>query len=315
MRLDLNLRQLEAFVAVAATSSFRQAALQLGQSQPALSRFIRQAEQTLATRLFDRDTRHVSITDAGKELLPIAQRILRDFDDALGDFGEFMAGHSGRVSVAALPSTGIALLPQAIAAFARTHPQVTFTLTEAPADALLALVEEGRADFGISVRPAPRQRLHYSHLLDDPFVLVCRRDDPLATLESVPWSVFAAQPCIVAGQNSSIRPITDAVFLRQRTPVRPVLEYPSVAACGALVAAGLGITALPMLALQLLNMSELAFVPLQRPNMTRPIGIVTRIGRTLSPVSRIFMAGFTRQSVVSLLASDQKQHPLIPTQK
>ena len=64
MRIDLNLRQLEAFVQVAACGSFRQAAARLGQSQPALSRFIRQAEQTLGARLFDRDTRRVEITAA-----------------------------------------------------------------------------------------------------------------------------------------------------------------------------------------------------------------------------------------------------------
>ena len=87
--------------------------------------------------------------------------------------------------------------------------------------------------------------------------------------------------------------MTDAVFLRQRTPVRPVLEYPSVAASGALVAAGVGITALPRLALELVDMSQLAAIPLQRPYMTRPIGIVTRIGRTLPPVARAFMACLT----------------------
>ncbi len=290
MRIDLNLKQLEAFVQVAASGSFRQAAARLGQSQPALSRFIRQAEQTLGARLFDRDTRHVEITAAGRELLPIAQRILRDFDGALGDFGEFMAGRSGCVSMAMLPSTGVAIAPRAIAAFSRQHPHVTFTLAEATADALQALIEEGRADFGISVRPAPQQRLHYRHLHDDPFVLVCRRDDPLAARASVPWSVFATQPCIVSGPRSSIRPVTDAVFLNLRKPVRPVLEYPSVAASGALVAAGIGITALPVLALQLLDMTELAAVPLQRPFMTRPIGIVTRVGRTLPPATRAFMA-------------------------
>ncbi|MEK7344987.1 MAG: LysR substrate-binding domain-containing protein [Pseudomonadota bacterium] len=295
MRIDLTLRQLEAFVQVAKAGSFRQAALQLGQSQPALSRFIAQAEQTLGARLFDRDTRRVRITDAGRELLPIAQRVLGDFDDALGGFGEFMAGRSGSISVAALPSTGIALLPQAMAAFSRTHPQVSFTLTEAPADALLALVEEGRADFGISVRPAPQQLLQYHHLLDDPFVLVCRSDDALASRASVPWSVFSTRPCIVSGAHSSIRHVTDAVFLRQRESVRPVLEYPSVASCGALIEAGLGIAALPVLALSLLNMTALATVPLQRPAMSRPIGIVTRIGRSLSPVSRAFMEGLKRQ--------------------
>ena len=169
------------------------------------------------------------------------------------------------------------------------------TLKEAPSDALLALVEEGRADFGISVRPAPRQRLQYRHLHDDPFVLVCRRDDPLATRKMLPWSVFTTRPCIVSAAQSSIRPVTDAVFLQLRAPVRTVLEFPSVAACGALVAAGIGITALPVLALQLLDMAELAAVSLQRPLMTRPIGIVTRIGRSLPPVTRAFIASLSVQ--------------------
>ena len=290
MRIDLSVRQLEAFVQVATSGSFRQAALRLGQSQPALSSAIRRAEQTLGARLFDRDTRHVRITATGQELLPIARRILRDFDHALGDLGEFMAGRSGHVTMAALPSASVALLPRAVAAFSRAHPQVTFTLTEAPADALLAMVEEGRADFGLSVRPAPRQRLHYRHLHDDPFVLVCRKDDPLAARAAVPWSVFATRPVIVSAPQSSIRPITDAAFLHLRTPVRPVLEYPSVAACGALVAAGLGISALPVLALELVNMAELATVPLTRPSsVARPLGIVTRIGRSLPPVARAFM--------------------------
>lgn len=293
MRIDLNLRQLEAFVQVAASASFRQAALQLGQSQPALSRSIRQAEQTVGARLFDRDTRHVEITAAGRELLPIAQRILREFDHALGDFGEFMAGRSGHVSVAALPSVGVALVPRAVAALLRTHPQVTFALSEAPADTVSAMVETGQADLGISVRPEPRKRLQYRHLHDDPFVLVCRRDHPLATRKAVAWSVFSTHPCIVSAAQTSIRPVTDAVFLRRRTPVRPVLEYPSVADAGALVAAGVGITALPVLALQLLNMTELAAVPLQRPFMTRPIGVVTRIGRSLPPVARAFMASLS----------------------
>ena len=289
MRIDLSLRQLEAFVQVATSGSFRQAALQLGQSQPALSSAIRRAEQTLGARLFDRDTRQVRITATGQELLPVARRILRDFDHALGDLGEFMAGRSGRVTVAALPSTSVALLPRAVAAFSRTHPQVVFSLVEATADALLAMVEEGRADFGLSVRPAPHQRLQYRHLHDDPMVLVCGRDDPLAARASVPWSVFATRPCIVSAPHSSIRPITDAVFMRLRTPVQPVMEFPSVAACGATVAAGLGISALPVLALELVNMAELATVPLARPAVTRPIGLVTRIGRSLPPVTRAFM--------------------------
>src|SRR5690606_20045910 len=121
-------------------------------------------------------------------------------------------------------------------------------------------------------------------------------DDPLAARRSVPWSVFATRPCIVSAPHSSIRAVTDAAFLRLRRPVRPVLEFPSVAACGAMVAGGLGITALPRLALQLVDMAALATVPLVQPAVSRPIGIVTRIGRSLSPASRAFMAGLQAEA-------------------
>lgn len=297
MRVDLNLQQLEAFVAVAVRGSFRQAALALGQSQPNLSRLVRQAEKVLGARLFDRDTRRVEITPVGRELLPRAQRILLDFDQDLGELGEFIGGRRGRVSLVALPSVSVALLPSIIESFATAQPNIQFSLVEAPADALLRSVEGGRVDFGISVRPAPQQRLQYRHLLDDPFVLVCRRDDSLAGLPSVAWSVFGDRPCIVSGPRSSIRPVTDAVFMRSRKPVQPVLEYPSVNCCGALIAAGVGITALPVLALRMLDMAALTAVPLQRPYMTRPIGIVTRIGRSLPPAARNFMDELQASSV------------------
>ena len=295
MRIDLSLRQLEAFVTVAAHGSFRRAAAVLGLAQPVVSRLIGQAEQTLGTRLFDRDTRRVEITAAGRELLPVAQRILRDFDASLSELGEFMAGRSGRVTVAALPSAGAALVPAAMVALRRTHPAVEFTLIEAPAEALLSMVEEGRADLGLSVRPTPQQHLRYQPLLDDPMVLLCRADDPLASRGSVPWSVFAQRPFIASAPASSIRPITDAVFVQKRLALRPALEYPRVTACGALVAAGLGISALPRLTLGLMSMEGLAAVPLVRPQAARAIGIVTRIGRTLPPVARAFMATLLEQ--------------------
>lgn len=287
MRSKLTLQQLDAFVQIVATGSFRAAAAHIGVSQPALSRTIRQAELTLQARLFDRDTRNVEITPAGRELLPIAQRILGEFDNSFGELGQFLQGRTGRVSVGMLPSIGSSLIPQAIARYRSQHPKVEFSLLEAPADALVTAIDEGRADFGLSVRPAPDRRLRYRHLLNDPFVLVCQRDDPLATRESVPWSIFASRPYLASQARSSIRPITDAALLR--FSVSAALEYPSISSCGAMVRAGLGITALPLMALDLIRMDGLATVPLTRPQINRQIGIITRIGRTLPPVGQTFL--------------------------
>jgi DNA-binding transcriptional LysR family regulator len=81
MRLPIDLRQMEAFVAVATCGNFSQAALALHVSQPALSRSVRLAEDALGARLFDRNSRSVRLTPAGTELLPIARRILGEFDE------------------------------------------------------------------------------------------------------------------------------------------------------------------------------------------------------------------------------------------
>ena len=289
MRLNLSLRQLEVIVRVAEAGSFRAAARQLDISQPALSRTLRLAEEALGARLFDRDTRRVAITPAGQELLHIARRVLSDFDSALSDLGHFMQGYRGQVSVAALPSMNVALLPSAIAQFRQQHPQVEFRLQELAADALLAAVEEGRADFGLCAKPAPDQRLRYQALQDDPMVLVCRDDDPLAARANVPWSILSERPCLSVQSGSSIRQIVDGVLVRKRLAVRAAIDAPSVAACCALVKEGLGIAALPRLSLGLADMRGLAAIALVQPAAHRSVGIVTRIGRTLSPASLAFI--------------------------
>lgn len=289
MRLDLSLRQLEVVVQVADVGSFRAAARQLGISQPALSRTLRLAEEALGARLFDRDTRRVTITPAGQELLTIARRVLRDFDSALGELGHFMQGYRGRVSVVALPSMSVAILPPAIAAFGEHHPQVEFTLKELAAQALLEAVEQGEADLGLCAKPAPDQRLRYQPLLEDPMMLVCREDDPLAVRPQATWSVFADRRYVGVQGGSSIRPIVDGVFVRKKIAANAAIEAPSVAACCALVKQGVGIAVLPRLSLALTDMRGLMCIPLTQPAAARSLGIVTRIGRTLSPASTAFI--------------------------
>ena len=166
MRVNLTLQQMQAFLEVAARSNFREAASALNVSQPALSRTIRMAEQGLGIRLFDRDTRHVALTAAGRELQPIAARILGEFNGAFSELSQFLGGRSGHVAAGSLPSAGVAILPRAIAQFRQAHPDVEFSLIEAPAEPLLEAVDDGRVDVAITVRPAPDRKLRYQALLD-----------------------------------------------------------------------------------------------------------------------------------------------------
>lgn len=298
MRLNLNLQQLQAFSELARTKNFRNAAQALGVSQPALSRTIKTIEEMIGERLFDRDTRRVEITPTGRELLPIAARILENFESSLSELSQFLDGRNGHITVAALPSVSVALLPRAIARFVEQSPGVQFSFVEGSAEQLRDAVVEGRADFALSVRPHAREPLHYHHLFDDPFVLVCRKDHALAARDFAVWSDFAAYPFIASARSSSIRPITDAAFIQKRLNISPALEYPSIASAGALVGIGLGITALPALAMPLIHHTELITLPLRRPAAVREIGLVTRVGRSLSPATRAFMEAL-HQSVAA----------------
>ena len=293
MRIPLTLNQLEAFVHVADQGSFTKAAQILNISQPALSRTIRAAEKAVGARLFDRDTRNLNTTPAGQELLTIARRVLAEFESSLGDLAQFLVGRRGRVVLATVPSIGAAYLPPVIAGFAKTHPAVEFSIHAINAQPLLEMVESGEADFGISLQPPPDDRFHYEHLVTDEFVMLCPTGHALTAREQCDWSDFRSYPFISQSSSTSIRALTASVFQKLGLAVRTVHECSSLFLSGKLVAAGLGITALPRLALPQLDLTGLETRRLRNPLLRRRLGIVRRSGRTLSKAASGFLEHFT----------------------
>ncbi|PKU24607.1 LysR family transcriptional regulator [Telmatospirillum siberiense] len=295
MRINVTPQQLSAFLKVAETGSFSEAALRLSVSQPALSRTIRMVEETLGARLFDRDTRNVALTPAGHELKPIALRIVREFDNSFSELSRFITGRRGRVTIATLPSMAAVLLPGAIVRFRETRPDVDFQIIDAHSMSVEDDIAEGLAEIGLTARPNPDRDLVYHPLLSDEFGLVCRRDDPLAAGESVGWDVFADRRFIAMSSGSSVRAITDAAFLQQGMAVAPLFECGFLATARALVDARLGITALPGLTVPLMAESGLVWRPLV-PAFRRSLGVVRRAGASLSPATLDFIA-LLRQEV------------------
>jgi LysR family transcriptional regulator, carnitine catabolism transcriptional activator len=289
-------QQLTAFVRLARSGSFGKAARQQGISQPALSRTIQALETAVGRRLFDRTTRSVELTPTGQELLPIAERLVAEFAGAFEEFGRFLEGGRGRVVVAALPSVAAAVLPAAIARFRESRPEVEFLIRDSLSEGVVATVLQGGADLGVTVRPPPAEHVSYRQLVADRFGLVCKPEDPLAERASLPWSVFATRPFVAMAPASSVRVITDAAFLQSGLAVKPLYECAFLGTTGSLVAAGLGITALPRLTLPLIGAAGLVWRPLVRPHLDRSIGVLTRTGRALSPVAEHFLVTLFNQA-------------------
>jgi len=135
-------------------------------------------------------------------------------------------------------------------------------------------------------------RFSYRHLLDDHFVLVCPQDDPLAQTADQPvaWSAFASRPFVAVMNGSNTRAATDAAFVRAGLNIRPAHEVASnnLPLIGSMIAAGLGVSALPRSALSFLGQPSLVGRPLQKPVMSRRIGILHLADRSQSASVREF---------------------------
>lgn len=259
-------------------------------SQPALSRMIQRMEEMIGQQLIDRSARQLRLTPTGTELHEVAKRLVSDFNTAFGEFSHFVEGRRGSVTVAALPSIAAVLLPGAIARLRITAPGVDVSIRDSLSESVVDAVSSGRAELGITVRTPPERHLSYRQLVSDRLGVVCRADDELAQAETVPWTVFETRPFVGMSPASSVRALTDAAFLQAGLSVRHLYECAFLGTTGNFVAAGLGITALPRLTLQLVGAAGLVWRPLTRPKIDRSLGVLTRAGATLSPTASKLLA-------------------------
>ncbi|WP_086558730.1 LysR family transcriptional regulator [Streptomyces africanus] len=287
--MDATLRQLTAYAAVARATSFTAAAARLGVSQSSLSRAVADLERQVGAQLLERDTRNVQLTAAGAEALRIAEQILSAHRAGMKELDRFLLGESGTVAVATLPSVAAVLLPQVISGFRTDRPRVAVRLLDGLERAVLNRVLSGDADFAITTVGVPPERLEHRPLVRDRFVAVLREDHPLAARDEVGWADLALEPFLAVGRDSSVRRLTDAAFGQVDAHAVPAAEAGSVATVGGLVAAGLGVSALPALVLPLLGTGPFVFRPLVDPVVDRRLDIALRARRTLPRVTEHFL--------------------------
>lgn len=147
--MNLTTRQMRAFLQVARIGNFTRAAEQAHITQAGLSILIREMEKQLGCRLFDRTTRMVSLTPAGRRLLPVVERLVTDLDDVAAELGAEGDAARQTLRIAATPLVSSHLLPWVFASFRTAHPQVVLRLFDADLRDVEAMVAAGEADLGL----------------------------------------------------------------------------------------------------------------------------------------------------------------------
>ncbi len=293
--MNIDLRALRTFLQVVQAGGFTAAARLTGSSQPALSRTIRALEEELGQRVFDRDTRNLALTAVGDELRLVAERLLGEFDHSVGRLADLADGKRGSVTVAAIPTLAASLVPNAIASFIQSHPDVTIVIKDGLTQDIIEAVEDGTADIGLTIRPSEKKELSFRPLLSDNFVAISHRKLGQREKE-LKWTDLQRWPFIAFAPTSSIRMMTDAAFVQAGIAVTPQYQCNELTTLGGLLEAGLGITALPRLAIRHLPFTKCRITPLRGPIMTRTLGVLHSSRRALSPPARAFLDHITAQS-------------------
>lgn len=285
--MNVSLRQLRAFLAVAKLCHFRRAAESLHLTQPAISRHIADLEMELDVRLFDRNTREVVPTEAGRYLQVALERVLDELEGVLAHVHSESERRHGKVRVAAAPTLAASLMPACIAACARDYPELTVQLHDQSQLLVLDSVRGGQVDFGLAIEPPDGDAFDLETIQRDPFVLVCQSSDPLAQRATVPWKKLRGRRLILLDYTSGSRRLIDQQLALHQIQANVVQQTGHAQTAFRMVEAGLGITVTPRLSLP--ASAQLAVRPLT-PTATRAITLVRRRHRSLSPLAELVWA-------------------------
>lgn len=290
--MNVTLRQLRAFVAVARLGSFVRAAESLFLTQAALSHLIRQLETQVGVRLIDRTTRSVQLSKAGEVYLPHAERILADLTAAERCSEDLREGKLGSVRIAATHVMSATVVPRLIARYEEEYPDTRVNLLDSTADALPVLVAQGQADLALGPEREPVEQVVSEPVFADDLVLVCPPSHRLAALERVPWAELAHERLIMAGRGAALRTAIDINFAFR---VEPAIEVQHFTTSIALAAAGQGVVIASTFFQPFLAAYGLMMLPLVEPSVQRQYLLHLQEGRALTPAAEHFRAFLLRQ--------------------
>lgn len=286
MAMHFDLNDLQAFRAVADLGNFRKAAETVHLSQPAFSRRIDKLERSLGVRLLERTTRRVTLTAVGREFARKVGEMLDELDATLLGIQGIESSRMAEVTIACVPSTVNYYVSQVIRRYHALAPRVRVKVLDAGANEVLAAVARGEADFGLDFIGAQEAELEFKPLVEERFVAACRRDHPLARAKRVTWAQLADHDFISVGRSSGNRLLLDQALAGSGERPRAVFETQHVTTMLGLVEAGLGVGAVPAMAMPGPDHPLLVSVPLVEPVITRRIGLIRRRGRSLSPAAQ-----------------------------
>ncbi|MDE1947139.1 MAG: LysR family transcriptional regulator [Burkholderiales bacterium] len=286
--MNVTLRQLRAFIAVAEVQHFTRAAERLDISQSSISTLVRELEQNLGLRLFDRHTRMLRLTHAGAEILPLARKALADLDSVIGSSSELRTLGRGRVSIAASSLQAALVLPEMIRRFVDAYAGVKVLLHDVTDDEVVEKVAKGEVDFGLGSAQLSRDDISSRALVNDAFVVVMPADHALARRRELTWRDLVDQPLISPPPDNAVRQQLDLALARADIRLTRSFEVLLPLTILGMVEAGLGIAVMTSSISRLARAFGFAIREVGGPVIRRELSLIFHVDRSLSPAAQNF---------------------------
>lgn len=291
----MEIHQLRYFCAVARNGTFTRAAQAERVAQPSLSQQILKLEAELGARLFDRLAKSARLTPFGAAFLPKAERILRELSEAKTEILEMSGIDKGEVSIGAIPTVAPYLLPPVLSSFSRQHPDIVINVVEDTTPVLLERLQAGTIDLVIAALPLEGLELTVMKLFREPFFLVVPTSHQLSRckvirLEQIPnESRF-----LLLKEGHCFRDSTIAACKKSRISPNVIFESGQFATILAMVSAGVGISAVPRMAVQ--PVRGCRFIRIENQGATRSLAVAMLSRHFQSRAEKVFVRHLFRTS-------------------
>lgn len=275
----MNLRDLVYLVALADHRHFGRAAEASFISQPTLSTQIRKLEDELGVELVERSPRQVMLTEVGKRVVERARVVLREADAIRDIARQTQDPESGSLRLGLFPTLGPYLLPHVVRRIRQRFPRLELLLVEEKTEEVLRRLREGELDAGLLAQPIHDDHLHEEFLFEEPFVLAAPADHPLASKhEAVASDVLAGESVLLLEDGHCLRDQALEVCQLAGAAERGGFRATSLETLRQMVAAGIGITLLPILAVKppVAPSEDIALIPFRAPAPNRRIAMYWR---------------------------------------
>jgi DNA-binding transcriptional LysR family regulator len=292
----MRLEQLQAFLAVAETGSFQQAARRCGVTQSTVSRQIQGLESDLGVSLFHRSSQ-AKLTVGGERLLPRARRIFQEWQTATQELAELQSGKQPELCIASIHSLCAYHLPPVLQRFCQDYPDVQLRVTALGSDRALKVLKDGLVDLAIVMNNrflVASPGLVVEVLYDEPIRVLMSATHPLSRHTAVPWEELAQFPQVVFKDGYGMQRIVQEQFIRRGTPLKAALELNTPDAFRGVVRQGNMVALLPesalveamddpTLAVRDVAAGETGSSGLSDPPLTRQVVVVTTSDRLEIP--------------------------------